>query len=600
MQQYQGTLTEVATFVPAPSTTRGQTTKLSSSPDGTKIAYGSGRNAVLRPLFDSTAPAILFGHSQPVTVARISPTGYYCASGDAGGNIKVWDTTGSGSIKLEAKPIARITDIAFDGDGTRLVAVGEGRDKFGATFSLDTGASIGEIGGHSKTINAVAMKKSRPFRAVTASDDMTVCIANGVPFKFASQSRRHTRFVQTVDYAPSGALFVSGGSDGLLHLYDGATGDEKLSFVDPALSGQAHKGTIFQASFSRDNKFVATSSGDQMVKLWDVETGGIVQSWEFTKGTTPLASQQVGNTYLTSSIVSLSFSGALNVLDPREKNPTHEIVGHQQPITALAFDEGEKTFLSGDSAGVVKKFSESGVCGDVEGTGHSNYVVGIVGAKGEYWSAGWDDTVKGLTTSSYSNSTQSTSSIPKSLAISSSGTPFLATAKDIQSLPSGPTSSVSYSPTSIAVSADGESVAVGAEEGFVTIYGGKDLTEKGKVEVRGAVTAVAFSGDGKKLAAGRTDGKIYLYDFPSLTLIHARFTFQSARINALAFSPSDLHLASASLDESIRVYSIEKPGNVIHAKNVHRGGVSSLLWEDKETIVSGGADAAVKRLKLKV
>lgn len=62
------------------------------------------------------------------------------------------------------------------------------------------------------------MRPSRPFRAVyvlfvqsersertdsfifrTASDDFSVCLLNGVPFKFASQSRLHSRFVQTVD-----------------------------------------------------------------------------------------------------------------------------------------------------------------------------------------------------------------------------------------------------------------------------------------------------------------------------------------------------------------------------------------------------------------
>jgi hypothetical protein len=46
------------------------------------------------------------------------------------------------------------------------VAVGEGKSGFAASFSLDTGSSIGEISGHSKIVNAVAMRPSRPFRAV--------------------------------------------------------------------------------------------------------------------------------------------------------------------------------------------------------------------------------------------------------------------------------------------------------------------------------------------------------------------------------------------------------------------------------------------------
>jgi len=78
----------------------------------------------------------------------------------------VWDTTGNYSLKLEAKPLARINDLAVDAEGKRIVAVGDGRSGYGASFNLDTGSSIGEIGGHSKVVNAVAMKGQRPFRAV--------------------------------------------------------------------------------------------------------------------------------------------------------------------------------------------------------------------------------------------------------------------------------------------------------------------------------------------------------------------------------------------------------------------------------------------------
>lgn len=108
----------------------------------------------------------MFTHAQPVTVVR-PLSEYYAASGDAAGNVKVWDTaSGNYSVKLEAKPIARINDIAVDGEGQRIIVVGEGKSAFGASFSLSTGSSIGEISGHSKVVNAVAMRPGRPFKAV--------------------------------------------------------------------------------------------------------------------------------------------------------------------------------------------------------------------------------------------------------------------------------------------------------------------------------------------------------------------------------------------------------------------------------------------------
>jgi WD repeat-containing protein 1 (actin-interacting protein 1) len=82
--------------------------------------------------------------------------------------------------KYEYKPLSgRISDLAWDGESKRIVVVGEGRDKFGHSFMVDTGSAAGEIGGHSKIVNAVDIRHQRPFRAVTASDDTSIVFSHG-------------------------------------------------------------------------------------------------------------------------------------------------------------------------------------------------------------------------------------------------------------------------------------------------------------------------------------------------------------------------------------------------------------------------------------
>jgi WD40 repeat protein len=121
---------------------------------------------VIRSIDPTTdSPPLIFSHPAPITVVK-PLSAYYCASGDSAGNVKVWDTTGNYSVKFEAKPLAKINDIAVDGEGKRFVVVGEGRSGFAASFNLDTGSSVGEISGHSKPVNAVAIRPSRPFKAV--------------------------------------------------------------------------------------------------------------------------------------------------------------------------------------------------------------------------------------------------------------------------------------------------------------------------------------------------------------------------------------------------------------------------------------------------
>ena len=54
-------------------------------------------------------------------------------------------------------------------------------------FSADTGTSVGEVMGHSKQINSVAMRPSRPFKIATASEDNSLSFLEGPPFKYKTR-----------------------------------------------------------------------------------------------------------------------------------------------------------------------------------------------------------------------------------------------------------------------------------------------------------------------------------------------------------------------------------------------------------------------------
>lgn len=56
--------------------------------------------------------------------------------------------------------------------------------RFGHVFMSDTGTSVGEISGQAKPLNAVDFRPARPFRVLTASEDNTVAVFEGPPFKF--------------------------------------------------------------------------------------------------------------------------------------------------------------------------------------------------------------------------------------------------------------------------------------------------------------------------------------------------------------------------------------------------------------------------------
>ena len=59
--------------------------------------------------------------------------------------------------------------------------------RFCVPINAETGTTVGEMRGHTKTVNAVAVRRDRPFRIATASEDQSICFYHGVPYKLNKQ-----------------------------------------------------------------------------------------------------------------------------------------------------------------------------------------------------------------------------------------------------------------------------------------------------------------------------------------------------------------------------------------------------------------------------
>lgn len=126
---------------PAPSTIRGQPARLNGK--GALLAYGANRSAILRSL-DPAVPSRAFPCASLCTVARLSPSQQFLATGEANGTVKLWDLT-SPELKIahEFKNGGRVADLCWDGESQRIAFVGEGKERFGSVYSLSTGTQVG-------------------------------------------------------------------------------------------------------------------------------------------------------------------------------------------------------------------------------------------------------------------------------------------------------------------------------------------------------------------------------------------------------------------------------------------------------------------------
>ena len=616
-----------AIFAALPTTTRGQPTPLSADAKGERIAYASNKSIFLRSIDNPSQATQYTQHTAATTVARFAPSGFYCASGDASGIVRVWDCSpnGSGNTKGEYAIInGRINDIAWDGDSQRIIAVGDGKQRYGHCVTADSGNTVGEISGHSAQVQAVSIRQQRPLRAATAGDDKNVVFYHGAPFKFNTIAGRgnHSNFIYGTAFSPDGNLLVSVGGDRKVWLYDGKTGEVNNDIGDGA--GEGHKGSIFGVSWSSDSKSLVTCSADRSVKIWDVEAGKVSHTWALGD-TADVSAQQVGVVWpggrSDGLVISLSLNGTLNYLNKGSPKPTRVISGHQKNITALAASNesgSSATLWTGSADGRVCAWDmANGTADTIEGDTHSNIISGLTTNTDtkhpQLYSVGWDDTLRmvDIDAKTFTGKATKLASQPKSLTCTSDSLIIVAQAESVIVYKGGEEEGelpLKSSPTALA--ANGSTVAVGSSDSSLDLFAvtasraPKKIATIEKVSVA-PITAIAFSKDGTHVVVGTSTGKIYVYKISSgltgvvtgnvsLELVTDRWSSaHTGKITCLAWNEAGTHAVSGGLDTNIFVWSLKDPGIRVKATNAHKEGVNGIAWLG-DKIVSTGADATVK------
>lgn len=510
----------------------------------------------------------------------------------------------------------RINDIAWDADSQKIIAVGDGKQRYGHCVTADSGNTVGEISGHSAQVNSVSIRQQRPLRAATAGDDKNLVFYHGTPFKFNSIPGRgeHANFVYGVAFSPDGSQLASVGGDRKILLYDGKTGE-----VRGQIGGHDadHKGSIFAVSWSKDSKRLVTASADRTVKIWDIGANKGTQTITFGEEDTPsVPDQQVGVVWPEGRsdglIISLSLSGDINYLDEGSRAPIKIISGHQKNITALTINDTESsqapTLWTGSYEGRLCAWdSTRGNAERIDGDGHTNIVSGLAATSGKHpqiYSVGWDDTLRSVDMSAktFTGTSTNLSSQPKALTCTGDGMVVVAHIESVIVFSNGEEVgelALKASPTSLA--ATRSTVAIGASDSSLSIYAvpadraPKLVASLDKVS-SAPLTALSFTSDGSMIAAGDATGKIFVYRLgsSSLELVTNRWSSaHTAKITCIAWNRAGTHAVSGSLDTNIFAWSLKDPGARVKVGNAHKEGVNGIAWVG-EKVVSCGADATIK------
>eukprot|EP01032_Pedospumella_encystans_P007894 gene7894-9411_t len=597
---------------PNPTTERGASLQVSAHPTLPLIIYPSGKFIVVRNLNDPADSFIYRGHGHATTVAKFSPNGFWVASADVSGKVRVWSWDNPEHLtKLETSVFAaRVYDLDWDSESKKLAVCGDGTGILVKCITWDTGNTAGEMVGHNKRVLSVSYKPTRPFRILTGSEDFRTIVYAGPPFKLDHSMNSHTNFVNCVRYSPDGNRAVSVSTDKKIQVYDGKTGEPSGEIPN------AHAGGIYSVSFSPDSAYFITASADKTVKLWNAESLALEQT--FTISAAPqIGDAQVAVLWTKHGILSFSLNGNINMLNRATPEAPERIIQSQQvSVTALAVDRVTQSLFTGSYDGVVCKRSLVGAPealrvrgadkANISGAAHGNKVTGLVVVAGGLVSVGWDDKIRFSTiddnTAAYHTDLDLVGQ-PVGLASCTATTDLVLVMTNQEVALFRGTSKVSslsvaelgFTPTCGALLNETQ-VAIGGADFKTHVYALNDgaFTAVTTIVTRSAVSALAYSPAGDALAIGDDGRQVELYDTTTWEArVKGKWVFHSSKITSLAWSPEGRYLASGSLDENIYLWSVANPASKLQLPFTHTGGVSAVEWLAEGKLISGGNDGAV-------
>jgi eukaryotic-like serine/threonine-protein kinase len=260
------------------------------SPDGRWVAAGTGKPKQATAQTEADRAEVVAwdaatGRRRPplgelkgtIFCLAISPDGTRVAVGSgfvqprSEGRLTLWDVRSGNMIWEKCDPQLMTRRVAFGPDG-RSLAVGFGLDRAGAIgqvrlYETATGRETPGFTGPPGGVNTVAFDHAGKRLAVASSDfvevwDLSVRAKPRV-------LKGHTQRVQGAAFSSDGKWLATGGGDGTIMLWDAATGERYETIF-------GHRGAVSDLSFSPDGRLLASSSEDRSVKLWEVPTGRLV------------------------------------------------------------------------------------------------------------------------------------------------------------------------------------------------------------------------------------------------------------------------------------------------------------------------------------
>ena len=324
-------------------------TSVAFSPDGSLLAVG-GDDQFIRlwetdRLTDSLTPVHqLFGHNDAICALAFSADGQTLVSGGVDHIVCLWDLHRARIRRILSGYSQHINALAFHPDGKRL-ASGH-YDHCVRVWDVDKRVLMQTLQGHSLSVNSVAFGRDGAFLA-SGSDDKRIMVwtmpaplitgAEAGEIRRLYQLRGHQREVTGVEFSADGKRLLSSSEDQTLGVWDLETGESRYFQI-------ADEVPIFSVKSNATGTLIATLT-NHTIRLWDGEEGELTKELQgHSDFIWSLAFSSDGH-WLASG----GSDGSIGLWDVRNPAQAHLVTtlhGHAERLFCVAFSPDAKWIAS--------------------------------------------------------------------------------------------------------------------------------------------------------------------------------------------------------------------------------------------------------------
>ncbi len=438
--------------------------------------------------------------------------------------------------------------------------------------------------GANAILYSVAISPNGQLLAVVGEKG-TVVLFDVESSELRQRLKGHDKDVHDVVFHPTGEWFATGGKDGQIIRWSLPSDNV------PAVQLQAWKapGEVWSLAISPNGKLLASGGPDNDVSLWKAMTGRFIRH---LKGHTNAISTSTGLAFSPSGkrLASASYDNTARIWDVETGESLVILRGHTNNVNGVLFTPDEQRIsTSSTDKRIVLWEVKSGRPIRIF-TGHENLVDGLgfvardpiakkvlsrpdeeapllVSASFDRTLRVWDTdsgvalrVLEGHSTGVIGIAVHTPQEKTKGVQVFSASNDGTVRRWDIAPLPHQRLVEIPKEARSTAISPDGQYAAVGFANGALRLYSPEEghLLEEQKEAHEEHVTCLCFSASGNLLASASFDNTARLWAVAPDGNLTAQQTFRGHRrgLRYIAFSPDERTLATASNDGLVGLFGI--------------------------------------------